>query len=562
VQCAFADAVWPSLRHRRLLRVLLEKMAKSGLQGAVQHGTLGVVRQGQVDYRYFVLRKDCLVYYSSLEEAENGSEKGGRLNMDDIEELDILEQGFRIGLSGNGATLELQVKNQSELQPWVEALTQFFEAGDGGGEEGGGDGEDEIEEEVLHDSQLILEANNTRVQKHFWLFHDRLEYTDTEESPVAEGSYELHTITGITVTAAGFDVRTTSGDIGLTCAKKDAQMWVKELQAAFGQNAKNRSAKGTKAGSSAPKAAEKVSAPAPAASSSNGNRQPSPAQPSQASRAAPLGSTASTVAPSTPMSTPSPDGKEALCKGELGVVQKDREDKRYFVLYDETFEYWTEQADYERGIQARGCVNNTSVVDLENTSGGFIVNLENNGRLELRCKTSAELNLWRDQWREILRSRPNSQQGYNNSSAPLASSQQKPAGVPGLIFMANLSIDSNGGLKKRHFALFDNRIDYYAQASDMNSGRYPRGRILLRDIETVDFKGNGMELCFSDPDLPRMALVAENTDLTSWNSAWTQAGVPRAGASAAQQQQWQQDQKSRSPEFSEGWRTPPPPNYR
>lgn len=138
------------------------------------------------------------------------------------------------------------------------------------------------------------------------------------------------------------------------------------------------------------------------------------------------------------------------------------------------------------------------------------------------------------------------------SVSPVPAARQIPdwPDLPGLVYMGNLVIDNNGKMRRRHFALFDNRLDYFEFPADMASERYPRGRILLRDIKTLNFQDSGFKLFFEDPDLPSMALLADRVEMPTWEMAWTKVGLPRQGTNTAweeYQQQRQNTMRSNSP---------------
>jgi len=92
-----------------------------------------------------------------------------------------------------------------------------------------------------------------------------------------------------------------------------------------------------------------------------------------------------------------------LCKGYLTIFRKGRPDKRYFVLFKERLEYWSAQADYDRGDARRGCIANDDIVKLENTGMGFMLSLDGEGRnLDMRCEKEADIDVWSQQWRVAL----------------------------------------------------------------------------------------------------------------------------------------------------------------
>jgi len=543
----------------------------------IQQGALGLVREGNVDTKWFVLRQDSLDYYASREDSVQGGERGGRLLLDDIEELDVLDNGIRLGLSGE-RNLELRATSEQDLKSWVDALSPFFQDGSENEEEEEEqeqeqEGEEEIEEEVLHDSLLVVELKGQRKQKYFWLFHDRLEYTNTEDDQVPQESFPLHAITAANITATGFEVMSGKVNLALLCEKDLGQQWVDELKKAWSAHAEARRKKAAQSSGGKPsrdkgKAAKAVVAPNEAAKATGKlvNATPVPLQPPNASiEAAPpmnslfgypqtgsAGSTGPTPAAPRSVSPMSPGQNKRpplLCQGTLGIFQKGREDKRYFALFDDTFEYWSSQADYENAVKPRGSVRVATVVNLEGTSTGFTIHFESSNKLDLRCETELDRDMWLKLWSGILKKNtPNANSSRSGRAEPPPPATQAPspasqssrlnplspsrpeqkAELPGLIFQGNIMVDNNGRPRKRHFVLFDNRLDYFGAASDMAAERYPRGRILLRDVKTVDFKSNGFHLIFlSDLDYPTMILFVEPGELQSWDKAWTKAGVPR-----------------------------------
>lgn len=245
-----------------------------------------------------------------------------------------------------------------------------------------------------------------------------------------------------------------------------------------------------------------------------------------------------------------PQGRQPLCRSDLWVFLKGREDNRYFVLFEDTFEYWSLQADYERGGQPRGRMRNSSVVNLEATRApGFIIFLESaDHRLEVRCNTEQEQRLWLEQWNRVLA--PKSAERKVNAITPQPQTLVPSASIPSFnagafllpnrpdlacaIFMGSLTVDIQGKPRKRYFALFDNRLDYFETANAMRVERYPRGRILLRDIQVVEFQGSGFQVVFKDPELPTLVLLADRADLPMWETACMKVSLPCTGVNPAQ----------------------------
>lgn len=566
----------------------------------IHHGLLGFNKGGNIDFRYFVLSRNGLDYFNSYEDATNGGARGGHLVLDDVEEMEVTESGFLLTLVGS-RRMELICKSIADLQPWIDALQPFFD----GEEEEEGDAQDGcVEEDVQHDSPLQVEIDGARRMKHFWLLTDRLEYTNTEEEEEPEDSFPLKTMKGVTVTATGFEIQSGTRTVKLFCDRSSSQRWVEELKKAFSANAKNLKSKQGAVSPSSPADNPKVAPNSqPKAVQSPNNREPQGA-PQQQQQAAPSEATKQTnaarsapaqvlspVSPtaastsSTPRSvfqgtanqrlaeeeeenrldqSSSSGGRRPLCKGELGVAQKGREDKRYFALFEDTFDYWLTGVECERGDKPRGSVRTDSIAYMEtNSSGyrGFTLYFESSNRLELRCLSEQHERVWIEQWKSVLEMNKNgseqkaSQPGLSGSASvpnfnaqtalpalqspqpsnsqrsvsPVASARTKKdwQDMPGLVFMGSLMIEMRGRTKRRHFALFDNRLDYFERLEDLTAERYPKGRILLRDIASINFTDNGYQLVFDGLDLPSMMLIAEPDDLPTWKAAWAKVGMPQ-----------------------------------
>lgn len=571
----------------------------------VMQGQLGWVRKGAVESRYFVLRPDSLDYYANKDEADKGGPVSGCLLLDDIEELDMTETGFKLGIRGN-RFMELQVMEDAQLQTWMDALMPFFE-NDSEEEEEEEDGA-EVEEEVVHDASLILEIHGKRQQKHLWLFNDRLEYTETEEDQVPQDSYPLERLTGLKVLDTGFELKTLNRALVVHCERKESKEWISHLQQAYQAHMAELHPDDRKkqllvsTASATPSATETTVASPDAAAQISREPKPSitPAAANDASQA--------TMQP--------------LYQGELGVLRSGNEESRYFVLFQETLQYWSTKADFLRGDKCRGQVVNSSVTNLEASDRSFTIFLDTRNLLELRCKTPKVIDTWLDHWSsilgktfsrvvdeqpvdqdriarnleppmqiqpavppkasevlpifrdqkpalqiqpavppkalEVVSSAPQSPLSPLSSLSPLplpvgstskvnatTASQPAPSSppsklnlvgrtpdLPGLIFSGSLLVNGDVKSRRRHFALFDNRLDYFVSSSDLTGDRYPRGRILLRDITALDVLDDGFQLNFSsDMDVTKMVLVAEPSQLHLWLAAWNKTSLLRAGLS-------------------------------
>jgi len=353
-----------------------------GLQDAVYHGQLGIVRQGRVELRYFVLRSDRLDYYDSAEEAAQGGEPRSRMILEDIDELEVLDSGFWI--RSMDKSLELQVENMQDLQAWINLLEPILDVGgDGDGDNDDDDDDDEeddedndvVEEEVILDGPLLVSIKGKLQKKHFWLLGGRLEFTSSEEEDEVQGMFPLSTISAASASAGGFTIVAVPPQswrkLAFQCEETEAARWVTEIQIAI-----QRAVEGNSALNSV-SAMHQLQLP-PAVGSMEGK------------------STQEELRANW-------NGKEILCKSILGVLRKGETTARYFVLFRESFEYWSTEEEHHRGDDRRGYVALRDITMVEDSSNGFTVHLVGeNQNLELRCSNQRELDMWLENWIGIL----------------------------------------------------------------------------------------------------------------------------------------------------------------
>lgn len=536
----------------------------ASLQGALRQGQLGVVRKDRVDLRYFVLYKDRLDYYNSLEEASRGGDPKGRLAVQDIEELEVLDTGFRIGLSDSPPrSLQLQVDDERDLQRWIDILEPMLEDGEESAEEEGAQPEthdDSDLEEVLHDGPLDVEIKGQLQKKHFWLLSDRLEFTnnDQENEPI-QGAFSLSCVTAADITDGGFLVVASKRRLKFQCDRQDAATWVGEIkQACRAFRGSNAAASGKASGVptiaiTKPPEDEKpgvqANTPGPAAVSQQLPRVlPERGDAWQAAKSA-----------ATSGSEPAVTGmsgtgmvRAALCKGDLGMIRKGKVEKRFFVLFSTSFEYWATEADFEGGVERRGCVVIGDVAKLEGSSNGFLISLAGpkNQSLELRCDSERELKLWLEQWGSALPPSVfsiRSSAAGTNVPAKSASSVPSPgvaavrsqslskskaveklqfAGWKGadseraFVLQGELGIQKKGAVEKRHFVLFSDRLEYYNSAEDYKQDLLPRGTVALADVTDFSMPGRCFVLALGERNV-QLHTTGGADDFGRWFAAWS-----------------------------------------
>jgi len=106
---------------------------------------------------------------------------------------------------------------------------------------------------------------------------------------------------------------------------------------------------------------------------------------------------------------------------------------------------------------------------------------------------------------------------------PRPAETPRPVDIPvvseGLIHQGSLAIDRQGKVATRYFTLFEDRLDYFAQAGDLASGQAPRGRVLLADVDSIDVLEMGWVLnLVNDRSLALRAF--EKSEWAAWDAAW------------------------------------------
>jgi hypothetical protein len=323
--------------------------------------------------------------------------------------------------------LELQAQSQDDLEKWIAALEPILQTDDDDNEdEKQPDKEDDtFEEDVLHDGDLEIEIKGKAAKKHFWLMSDRFEFTNTaSQEDEVQGAFPLTSITEVAATPEGFTVVVSNRRLKFRCSAQDSSEWVNELKEAL-SNAQSRAA-----GKSTSKA-EARSASMPTIAVTKPPEEDNPGVPAKAND---LPASASSQKGEGASASASPraseDERTVLCEGDLGIFRKGRVEKRFFMLYKDSFEYWLLRADYELGDERRGCIVMSDIAKLESTDTGFTVYLVGENRsLELQCESDRSRNEWLDTWKGVL---PASSCAIRQpSSQPSASSKQGTTATSG-----------------------------------------------------------------------------------------------------------------------------------
>lgn len=85
----------------------------------VVEGYLNVKKKKGLESRYFVLKEDCLMYFSTKESWDQDGDPRACINHDDINSIKVVEGGFVLSLGDNSITI---CADNADLQQWLEGF--------------------------------------------------------------------------------------------------------------------------------------------------------------------------------------------------------------------------------------------------------------------------------------------------------------------------------------------------------------------------------------------------------------------------------------------------------
>lgn len=533
---------------------------------------MGIVRKGKpsADRRFFVLYRDHLDYYHSSEDYEEGRAVRGRLGLDAIEELEVLDSGFRIMLTGTPQhTLELMVFDRKDLHAWVDALEPLLDpdsaqAPGADKREINGEEYEEYEEDVLHDGPVGIVEDGKARSKHLWLFADRIDYTEKDDYDDPIISFQFQCLQNLKVTQQGFELVLADKRVLIeTGTPEQAEEWMKFTT----KSVKEWKQKSDGSGSSVEPMSAAVTPESSRkdADSAAGSAPQVTAAAEDAPLAAPSAPTqlapAATAAQKIDEAKTGEDDdeeveeieEEVVFDGPLKVVSRDI--VKHFWLFADRLEY-TETSDYDEPLES------FALLDIKDLKGvdppGFVLQI-GSGKMVLQTSSREEADEWiRELTKAIKEERKKAKRpsadAKRSSSGKRSSQQATPAQcedtenaqvdaagvvdgqeVPHkdhskdmdgeseehLIYRAGvLNISRKNRMDSRFFTLSKESFDYWTNEEDYASSQPVRGCMMLVDISTVQENDAGFVITLAE-DGRSLKLCAESeSDRVQWIQQW------------------------------------------
>jgi len=274
----------------------------------------------------------------------------------------------------------------------------------------------------LRQGPLVVCRKGRSDERFFVLYHDRLDYFSTKDDASKgvepRGRLALHDVRGIkTDFPGGFALTLESRDLELKVVSAvDLQPWLDALMSLTGVDvapAGKNALVSVLSSQEAAKPAEKIKME-PAAPEKNAAPTAPSKEVQRPTRAKGPGAAAGKTTDGTgKLSDKQPKSTKAavnsvcngLQEGNLSIFRKGKLDQRYFVLFEDRFEYFGSAADRGKG-ERRGCVVLQDITDFEDVDMGFKLNLggdlSQNRSLELRTDSEKDLDMWLESWRGVL----------------------------------------------------------------------------------------------------------------------------------------------------------------
>eukprot|EP00930_Biecheleria_cincta_P069118 TRINITY_DN5689_c0_g1_i1.p1 TRINITY_DN5689_c0_g1~~TRINITY_DN5689_c0_g1_i1.p1 ORF type:complete len:1689 (-),score=296.83 TRINITY_DN5689_c0_g1_i1:115-5181(-) len=325
----------------------------------IRKGVLGVGKKSGVQERFFVLNEDSLDYFATEQDFLDKADPRGHLSIDEIDKIQVdsegSDPGFTVVIKG-GKTISLKSKDEKN---WREALQKLM-TGTAGADA----------EKALHSGFLDVERKGKLLKCFFALTpksFDRYEnVSEYESGKPPKGSMTIEDIERFETKDNGFTL-VNQGDKRpvdfIASNETENRAWVKVFEQLVAQRL------------------------------------------GDAFVAVAAGSGSETAAPTdggTTPTTPRDEGRP-ICEGTLLIVKRGKEEPRYFVLYEDRFEYYSTKQDYQTGgQQPRGQADLEAISEFEVSTEGIMELMLGEKKLELKCESSKDLTRWTDAWKQTL----------------------------------------------------------------------------------------------------------------------------------------------------------------
>jgi len=211
--------------------------------------------------------------------------------------------------------------------------------------------------------------------------------------------------------------------------------------------------------------------------------------------------------------------REVILKGIVAVQKKKGPEDRYFVLYKESLEYFTQEDDFKKGLEARGKAVLKEVAKNEVQADGFTLTLKDGVALALKVKDDKERKKWADAIDKLLlevnkadakadtkaadaKADPKTAAKEDPKAAakedPKAAAKADPKGdskkeeavatakKPVPFISGQMNVEHKGKVIRPFFVLTLDSLDRFDDEADYNSGKASKGSMVWQNVETIE----------------------------------------------------------------------------
>mmetsp|Transcript_34306 Transcript_34306/g.79997 ORF Transcript_34306/g.79997 Transcript_34306/m.79997 type:complete len:1326 (+) Transcript_34306:60-4037(+) len=436
-------------------------------QEVIRKETLGVQKKKGIESRFFVLFKDRLDYFTA--EADERSEPRGRLTLNEVEKLEVQEDGFSLILVG-GQSLTLKTPEAS-LEPWLSSLKHLLKASDGSDKA-----------KVLCSGYLNVERKGQVKTPFFVLRENSLERYDTAtdfEKGQEPRTMPLADIEKVTVKELRLtlEVRDQKKPVEFQVdSTKEFVQWGRALEKLLAQ----------RLGENFVSSAEGLSGRG---------------VPSDGGHAS-----ASVSGGTTPREAP-----KVLCEGELLILKRNREDPRYCVLRTDCFEYFSSKDDYQTGVAARARALIEDITAFEVLDDGTMEAELGDKKLAFKALTPEDLYRWQTAWETD----PEEPLKPSQATMPKTGAGSKAR----VVTSGRFSLRTEGSDEEASsgmLVLREDRLEFYRGRDIVSDDDEPDVSALIDEIEDLEVKQDVLAVRLADPSRILELVSPQGKTMEEW----------------------------------------------
>ena len=406
----------------------------------IRQETLGVQKKTGVESRYFVLSKESLDYFTTEADSHERSEPRGRMNLKEVEKLEVQEDGFSLILKG-GQSLKLKTPEES-FEPWISTLRPLIKASGG-----------QFKARVICSGYLTVERKGLVKTPFFVLRENSLERYDTAadfEKGQEPRAMPLTDIERVTVRDRRLTLEVKDQKKPLEFqvdSTKEFVQWQGALEKLLAQRLGENLVSGAEA------------AMGQASASVSGETMPR-------------------------------DAPKLLCEGELLALKSDREDPRYCVLRTDCFQYFNSKEDYQTGVAARARALIEDITSFDVLEDGTMEVELGKRKWSFKAHNTEDLRRWQTAWE-------------TDPEEPLpASGKPRPVPKPPVVTSGGFKL-RKGLHQAASFGLLvlrEDRMEFFRGRERVPSeDEVPDVSALMDEIEDLEVKEDVLIVRLADP---------------------------------------------------------------